>query len=158
MAEADPEAVARLKGQLRELFADHPFVSLSSLPTLYQQTYGKKLSPDEYGVTGDFSLTRLLRRMHEVVAVAPAMDPFKGAIVLPIPESGGPIVRLEDLPEPAEGEADISNGYGEDEDPQWVKLQEYRATQMLTEVVHQARSFVILTMPAASLNRNWSCS
>ena len=74
------ELLEELKRKIRQLL--HTYVSLSSLPTLYDQQYKSKLSPEDYGISGEFSLTRLLRKMPDAVAVAPAMDPFKGAIII----------------------------------------------------------------------------
>ena len=137
------ELLEELKRKIRQLLHTYVCVSLSSLPTLYDQQYKSKLSPEDYGISGEFSLTRLLRKMPDVVAVAPAMDPFKGAIIIPLqPEA---VVVHPPLPLDLRHLVDMSgtelgSNCGEDEDPYWVKYQEDRATEMLTAIVHQVNS------------------
>jgi hypothetical protein len=129
-----------LKHSIRQLLQPYVCVSLSSLPTLYDQQYKSKLSPEDYGISGEFSLTRLLRKMPDIVAVAPAMDPFKGAIIIPLPP--GAVVVHPPLPPDLRQLVDMSgtelgSNCGDDEDPYWVKYQEDRASEMLVAIVHQ---------------------
>jgi hypothetical protein len=129
-----------LKHSIRQMLQPYVCVSLSSLPTLYDQQYKSKLSPEDYGISGEFSLTRLLRKMPDIVAVAPAMDPFKGAIIIPLPP--GAVVVHPPLPPDLRQLVDMSgtelgSNCGDDEDPYWVKYQEDRASEMLVAIVHQ---------------------
>jgi hypothetical protein len=129
-----------LKHSIRQMLQPYVCVSLSSLPTLYDQQYKSKLSPEDYGISGEFSLTRLLRKMPDIVAVAPAMDPFKGAIIIPLPP--GAVVVHPPLPPDLRNLVDMSgtelgSNCGDDEDPYWVKYQEDRASEMLVAIVHQ---------------------
>ena len=129
-----------LKHKIRQMLQPYVCVSLSSLPTLYDQQYKSKLSPEDYGISGEFSLTRLLRKMPDIVAVAPAMDPFKGAIIIPLPP--GAVVVHPPLPPDLRNLVDMSgtelgSNCGDDEDPYWVKYQEDRASEMLVAIVHQ---------------------
>ena len=128
------------KHKIRQMLQPYVCVSLSSLPTLYDQQYKSKLSPEDYGISGEFSLTRLLRKMPDIVAVAPATDPFKGAIIIPLPP--GAVVVHPPLPPDLRNLVDMSgtelgSNCGDDEDPYWVKYQEDRASEMLVAIVHQ---------------------
>jgi len=134
------ELLEELKHKIRQMLQPYVCVSLSSLPTLYDQQYKSKLSPEDYGISGEFSLTRLLRKMPDIVAVAPAMDPFKGAIIIPLPP--GAVVVHPPLPPDLRQLVDMSgtelgSNCGDDEDPYWVKYQEDRASEMLVAIVHQ---------------------
>jgi hypothetical protein len=134
------ELLEELKHKIRQMLQPYVCVSLSSLPTLYDQQYKSKLSPEDYGISGEFSLTRLLRKIPDIVAVAPAMDPFKGAIIIPLPP--GAVVVHPPLPPDLRQLVDMSgtelgSNCGDDEDPYWVKYQEDRASEMLVAIVHQ---------------------
>ncbi len=72
--------------------------------------------------------------------MAPAIDPFKGAIIIPLPL--GAVVVHPPLPPDLRQLVDMSgtelgSNCGDDEDPYWVKYQEDRASEMLVAIVHQ---------------------
>ena len=140
--------LTEFKDTIRQLLHSYVCVSLSSLPVLYDQRFKSKLLPEHFGITtGEFKLTRLMRRIPDVVAVVPAMDPFKGTMLIPLP-NGADVVHPPLPPDLCEAlkmsGAEIGSDCGPDEDPYWVKYQEGRAKQMLNDVVRQVCFVFIL--------------
>jgi hypothetical protein len=136
-----------LKNKFRELLRPYCCVAKSSLKDIYEQHFKSQLSPEDYISAGEFRLVRLLRKMPDVLMLAPATEPFpRGPIIIPVPP-GIPSVPpplppdLRELVEMNGTRHDLI--LGDDEDPYYVTYMEDCAKKKLSDIVCQLRNELI---------------